>query len=94
MGYYINETKNGLMPALGKTEILILHEKAQEIFHAPKKFPQDKAIICVVNNGIFEAAGFAYDEKEMNAFNDPMDSRPKRWLVMNLERAKSLAGFL
>ena len=36
-------------------------------------------IQCVVDNGFFGAAGYAYDESEMNQFLSP-DGRPKQWL--------------
>ena len=57
------------------------------------EMPTDRAVICVVNNGPFEADAFAYDKDEMDAFNDPQDGRPKRWLVMDLNTAKKLTGF-
>lgn len=78
MGYYINTKRNGTyLPARGKADILIA-EGAKEI-QPPITF--QPGLICVVNNGPFEAAGHCYSEQEMREFNDPFDRRPKRWLV-------------
>jgi hypothetical protein len=93
MGYYINETKNGPLGALGKADRIIQDENAIELHFPPPIFPQDKAVICVVSNGPFDAAAFAYSEEEMDYFNDPNDYRPKRWLLMNLDRARFLTGY-
>jgi len=40
------------------------------------------ALVCVVDNGPFDAAGYAFDDREKEAFSQPDDLRPKRWLVM------------
>ena len=54
----------------------------------------DKAVIVVVCNGAFEAAGFAFDKKELLAFSDEVnDPRPRSYLVMDRERAKALTGY-
>ncbi len=37
-------------------------------------------LVCVVNNGMFAAAGYAYDEGEFEEFKHN-DGRPKTWLV-------------
>jgi hypothetical protein len=93
MGYYINQTTKQHLGPLNKADALVDDEEAIELPFAPDEFPTDRAIICVVNNGSFEAAGFAYDKREMDSFNDPDDWRPKRWLVMDLETAKKLSGY-
>jgi uncharacterized protein YxjI len=36
-------------------------------------------LVCVVDNGVFEAAGYAFDEREMHVFLRP-DGRNKTWL--------------
>lgn len=34
----------------------------------------------LVDNGPFEAAGIAFSQRELDAFNRPSDPRPKTWL--------------
>jgi len=76
MGYYINETSRGIqLPASGKARVLI-SDGAVRV--APEFQPN---LICVVDNGLFEAAGYCYSEEEFKVFNDPNDWRPKTWLV-------------
>lgn len=94
MGYYINTGHN-----VGKAEWLIANESALELTFVPRSLAdlspdtELNGLICVVNNGPFEAAGFIYSDRELEAFTDPSDYRDKRWLVMPLERAKELSGY-
>lgn len=93
MGFYINQTTKRKLGAIGKADALIEDEGAIELPFPPDTLPTDKGIVCVVNNGPFEAAAFAYSQREMEAFNDTEDRRVKRWLVMDLQRAKELSGY-
>ena len=43
------------------------------------------AVIVVVENGFFEAAGWAYDEGELKAFTSESDNRPRTILKMDRE---------
>lgn len=92
MGYYITSTKAGPLSLHGKAEDLIKNENAVKIESPPLAFPTDKAVICVVDNGPFEAAAFAYSKNEMDYFAES-DGRPKQWLLMDINRAKELSGF-
>lgn len=84
MGYYINETSKGIaLSPRGKVETLL--EDGAKIVEA--EFQPN--LICVVDNGFFEAAGYCYDEDEFGVFNDSSDIRPKTWLVH--PKAKELA---
>lgn len=47
------------------------------------KCPDVTAVVCVVNNGIFEAAAYCYSEKEFQAFSRVEDTRPKTWLAFD-----------
>ena len=86
MGKYINETSLGLVgtSALEKCNAL-LSDGALEI-REPKIFVQN--IVCVVDNGFFGAAAYAYNEEELNIFRQP-DNRSKRWFVR--DKAKQFA---
>lgn len=77
MGRYINKTsKHQALPAKGK--IVHLVEDGARIIPEPETFKDN--LVCVVDNGFFEAAGYAYSENEMKVFKRD-DGRPKTWLV-------------
>jgi hypothetical protein len=86
MGYYI-ETDG----RFGKAEYIIKNHSAVEVSEAPP-WLEDAAIVCVVSNGDFEAAGYCYSPDELAVFARP-DTRPKRWLVMDKALAMKLSGF-
>ena len=76
MGYYINENSKGeSLPSRGKARALI--SDGAEVVDA--KFQAN--LVCVVENGPFDATGYCYNEKEFELFNDPRDHRPKIWLM-------------
>ena len=86
MGYYIQG------PLKGKATYIRAEYGAYEI-SKPKSFaevPAGKALICVADNGPFEAACYCYDEREFLAFNVPTDHRPKKWLIMDKADAQAL----
>ena len=89
MGYYIQTSGH--------------HNKAEEIckehdaiiIPEPKSFsevPPDHALICVVNNGPFEAAAYCYSEKEFLEFAKP-DGRSRKWVLMDKAEAERLSGY-
>lgn len=86
MGYYINELPNGQkLPSKGKVNKLLTIEGA-ELIDEPEEWEED--IVCVVDNGPFEAAAYAYNENELRVFSYP-DGRPKKWL--KVPNAKQIA---
>lgn len=90
MGYYIETPKR-----LGKAEQLKTMYGAEIISKVPTTFgdiPTGKALICVVNNGMFEAAGYIYSEREFSEFSHP-DGRHRDWVLMDLEIAQVQSGF-
>ena len=88
MGLYINQNSNGTnLPACNKADYLLL-DGGKEIF-PPIKFQPN--LVCVVENGLFDAAGFCYNENEFKAFNDPSDPRPKRWIIY--PNAAKISGY-
>lgn len=79
MGKYINITSRGATgTSFGSKCDAILADGGKEI-KQPKEF--QKNLVCVVDNGYFGAAGYAYCESEMRAFQVPSDKRPKRWFI-------------
>lgn len=53
----------------------------------------NKAIICVVDNGPFEAAAFCYSPQELTYFKQDSSGRPRTWLVMDYQKACELTGY-
>lgn len=52
-----------------------------------------KITVCVISNGLFDAVGVAYDEKEFNR----LDGRSKVWLLIDravVEQFSALAEYL
>jgi hypothetical protein len=91
MGDYINYTKRGVLPPHGKADRIITDGHADILIGPPKdlsEIPADKVLVCVVENGLFEAAGVTYNERELRAFTDPSDDRPKTWLIVPKEVLK------
>lgn len=85
MGYYINKNSKGEdLPAHGKVAAL-MEDGAKSCL--PYFKPN---LICVVDNGMFEAAGYCYNEDEFEVFARE-DGRDKTWLVH--PKAKELAEY-
>ena len=90
MGKYIEG------PAKGKAQFLQDQHNArilrtrEEIIAA--HCDNGEAVICVVDNGPFEAAGYCHDEREFEIFTAP-DPRPKRWMTMEKKSVEKLVGF-
>ncbi len=91
MGYYI-ETDN----YIGKADYFVRQESGIELMRRPNSIsdvPADRGLVCIVDNGPFEAAAFVYNDNELKAFSTPTDRRFKRWVHIPLERAKSLSKY-
>jgi len=87
MGYYINkDSKGNALPPHGKVRALIA-DGAHIIEHRDGEFEEN--LVCVVDNGMFEAAGYAFNADEMEAFEYP-DGRYRTWLVY--EHARMTSG--
>lgn len=50
-------------------------------------------VIVVVDNGPFEAAGFAYNKEEFKRFTLPGDTRPKKFVVIERDEAERLTNY-
>ena len=89
MGYYIQTGSDK-----GKADDIVEWYYGEEI-DCPDSFedvPENKALICVVENVLFDAAGYAYDKNEFEAFSRLDDQRPKRWILIDKEIAEELTG--
>ena len=93
MGYYIETPRNKF-----KAAQICVAVPGAALFHMSDTFkfsdiPEGKALICVVDNGPFEAAAFCYSEEEFKVFNSPTDTRPKDWILMDRTIAEELTNF-
>lgn len=83
MGKYINESKGKVLPALGKA-ITLINDGAEQI-EEPKQF--EKGLVCVVNNGMFDAAAYVDTSSTLDAFKRK-DGRPRIWLKLSIDHLK------
>lgn len=79
MGYYINTVNGQPLPAKFKSDSILEKVTGSRIISPPQQFQED--LVCVVNNGPFEAAAYCYNQQEMDAFLYP-DGRMKTWLIV------------
>lgn len=86
MGYYLETDSNK-----SKAAFLIAKHGAIKLA-SPEFFDGDFVTVCVVDNGPFEAAGIAFDKREMDRFKLPDDYRPKIWLKVPLQAVFDLVG--
>ena len=87
MGYYINTDSKG--SHIGTT----FSEKVSNLIadgavKIQKPIDWEEGLVCVVDNGFFAAAGYAYNDREMEAFKET-NGRPYQWL--KFDKASELA---
>ena len=95
MGWYINHLSDGTYLAnIGKADSLIAHGDAIAIIQPSDVDSVDDglAILCVVSNGLFEAVGYAFDNRELAEFSRD-DGRSKQWLSMSKALCERLTGY-
>lgn len=89
MGLYINETPRGRLPAQQKAKYLPQFVPGTVQILPPKSEADfQENMVCVVENGMFDAAAYAFSPSEMMQFAGP-DSRRRTWFIV--PGAKELA---
>jgi len=88
MGKYVNQTTKGMVGASFEQKCKALLDDGAIITQKPEKFIPN--LVCVIDNGLFGAAGYIYNEGEFRAFTDPRDTRPKRWFIW--DKVEQFAG--
>ena len=79
MGYYINQTSTGkALPSVNKAQFLLDNEPGTTKVDG-KSFQEN--LVCVVENGFFDAAGYCYSDQEYEDWKHP-DGRRRTWLVV------------
>lgn len=86
MGKYVNQTSKGPLGSSFEEKCKGLIEDGAVRVN-PTEFQEN--LVCVVDNFLFAAAGYAYNEGEFKAFNVKGDDRPKQWFVY--EKAEQFA---
>jgi hypothetical protein len=90
-GFYLNSTPKRGLGALRKADAIVEDFGAERIAppsagYAP---PEGKDLVCVVENGPFDAARVC-DARDVLDFLDPTDRRARTWLLV---QSNSLEGF-
>ena len=87
MGYYIQRDSTG-KPLSAKGKAVELMKDGATIFF-PDGWEED--LVCVVNNGAWDAAAYCYSHKEYLRFTGGRDDRDVMWL--KYKHAKDLSGY-
>lgn len=88
MGYYVNtDSKGNVLQNRNKAQQLILDGATAIPLPSLKWQPN---LLCVVQNGMFDAVGYCYSESEFKAFNHE-DGRIKTWITH--PKAAELSGY-
>lgn len=90
MGYYIQAPTNR-----NKAAYLVSTLGGQQLVSPPASFndiPTGKALIVVVDNMAFEAAGLCYNADEFEVFTGP-DRRPRQYVLLDKAVAYELSGY-
>ncbi len=85
MGFYINPVGCPKEQWLQENATEISPDEALPALQTGLLFP-----ICLVDNGPFTAAGIAFDEDELKAFQHPdsgLIQRPRKWYTLTREEA-------
>ena len=84
MGFYINPPSTSKEVWLGQYGTLLHAAPASAIKESVKECDRQMAV-CLVNNGMFTAAGIAFDDQELEAFKHP-DGRRKLWFYVPINK--------
>lgn len=90
MGAYINP------PNMEKEQWLA--ENATEVPFLDWDLPEGYLPVVLVDNGPFTAAGIAFSKRELEAFTDKRDFRPKRFFIAPINKlhevSRELKGYM
>lgn len=91
MGFYINTINGKEAPRKNKADFILANAYGAQLIDPPTEWQQ--GLVCVVDNGVFDAAGYAFSPEEMQVFLAPDMGmqRPRQWLLV--PEAKALTGY-
>jgi hypothetical protein len=70
--------KGGLIELYGGVQVSVPSS-------VPSKLPDKGTLVCVVDNGAFEAAAIVTGDRDLRDFSDPADLRLKTWYLLSDE---------
>ena len=82
MGYYLNPTKGFVT----KEGLLLEHGTVIEQPTDLKNVSPEDAIVIIVDNGLFTAAAFMFNEQELKAWQN--DRRRHKWYKIKRDKLK------
>lgn len=93
MGYYIEvpratDKAQQIVDIYGA--VRITSAEAKNIVTDPSS---ESGVVCVIENGSFDAAAYVYSLNEYAEFSHPDDYRPRTWLKLPKELAQRLSGY-
>lgn len=88
MGAYVNPTD------MSKEKWLLRNAKEVNYSMKWETVPENFLPVVLVDNGMFTAAGIAYNKGELEAFTDPTDIRPKRYFLAPIHRLHEVSSEL
>ena len=76
MGTYLN-------PSDGSSKEQFLKKNGDQLENAPvwENIPKDSMAVCLIENGMFTAAGVADSKSELNSLGE-QDGRTKTWYIV------------
>ena len=81
MGFYVNP------PDMTKEEWLAKEAKpVTDLFVDYASVPKDMALVCLVQNAFFTAAGIVISQCDFEEFSAKGDRRPKSWFIVEREK--------
>jgi len=88
MGYYIQTPEI----THGKADYLVDQHGAERVGDDAQS-TDETHLVCVVENGFFDAAAIVYDERERESFLATADdARPRTWLLVDRSVCRELCG--
>lgn len=87
MGWYINRNSKGQQLEANNKAASLIQDGAKLLFNTPSAWEPN--LVCVVHNGLFDAAAYVKTARDFTDFQNPSDDRPKVWL--KYEHAEELA---
>lgn len=85
MGYYIEDTRT-----VSKEDFLLYYGRqiAAPTLEDGRDYTTGPVVVCLVDNGLFTAAGICYSQQEMQQFLPTWDDqRPRYWFELDRTRA-------